>query len=89
LTPQEQYFQDENRRNWPQFDALYRDVDQNLREHAAAEGLNDMLFLSDLFNDEAGYIFYDRIHIIEDGNTQVARAITDALIPLLSTAETP
>ncbi len=87
LTDQEQYFMDENRRNWPDFDALYRDVDQILRERAAAEGLEDLLFLSDLFADESGYIFYDRIHIIEDGNTQVARAITAALIPLLSAAD--
>ncbi len=87
LTDQEQYFMDENRRNWPDFDALYRDVDQILRERAAAEGLEDLLFLSDLFADESGYIFYDRIHIIEDGNTQVARAITAALIPRLSAAD--
>lgn len=89
LTDQEQYFIDENRRNWPDFDALYQDVDRLLRERAAAEGFEDILFLSDLFEDEAGYIFYDRIHIIEDGNTQVARAVTDALLPILSASESP
>ncbi len=84
LTPQEQLFRDENARNWPGFEDLYRQVDALLRARAAELGFDDVLFLSDLFAEETGYIFYDRVHVIEDGNTRIAEAIAEALRPVLS-----
>ncbi len=86
LTPQEQLFRDENNHNWPGFEDLYREVDMLLRARAAESRLDDILFLSDLFADETGYIFYDRVHVIEDGNTRIAQAIAEALRPVLSAA---
>ncbi len=82
LTPQEKYFRDENNRAWPGFENLYAEVDWKLRQRAAHDGLDDLLFLSDLFAEETSYIFYDRVHVIEDGNERIAQAIALSLIAL-------
>ncbi|MEP7293174.1 MAG: hypothetical protein ABI835_15430 [Chloroflexota bacterium] len=90
LTPQEQIFVDENRLTWPGFDELYRAVDEELRRRVASDGIDDILILSDLFTDETRYLFYDRVHVIEDANTLIAQAITPSLVPLLAAnAENP
>lgn len=84
LTPQEQLLADENRRTWAGFDEMYLAVDAVLRRRVAEEGLSDILILSDLFADETRYIFYDRVHVIEDANTMIAEAIIQSLAPMLA-----
>jgi lysophospholipase L1-like esterase len=87
LTPQEQLFVDENRIAWAGFDELYQAVDEELRRRIATDGIEDILMLSDLFADESRYLFYDRVHVIEDANTLIAEAIAPALLPLLNAEE--
>ena len=48
-----------------------------------ADHLTDVLVLSDLFAHEPRYIFFDRVHVIEDGNTLIADAIKPALTTIL------
>lgn len=80
-TPEEQQFVDDNEAVWPGFWDLYREADTILRERI--DGESDFLILSDLFSDESGYIFIDRVHIIEDGNFRVAQAIEPHVATLL------
>lgn len=90
LTPQEQILVDENRRSWPGFDEYYQAVDEALRRRVRDEGIDDLVILSDLFADETRYLFYDRVHVIEDANTMIAQAIVPELTPLLNVpAENP
>lgn len=84
LTPQEQVFVDENRRTWAGFDEMYLAVDEVLRRRVADEGLSDIVILSDLFANDTRYLFYDRVHVIEDANTMIAEAIIPSLTPLLT-----
>ncbi len=84
LSPQEQLFSEQNRQTIPGFDDLYRAIDEAVRARAAAEGLDDVLILSDLFADETRYLFYDRVHVIEDGNTLIAAAIAEHISPIMS-----
>lgn len=65
----------ENDRELPGFSALYRDVDRRLRDRMSAEAWADVVLLSDIFNNLAGDIFVDNVHIHELGNQQVAKAI--------------
>lgn len=83
LSTQEQLFADQNRQALPGFDDLYRATDAALRAQIAAEGLTDVVILSDLFADETGYIFYDRVHVIEDANTRIAAAVMAAMVAFL------
>ena len=82
LTPQEQAFLDQNRVNLPNFEQVYNDVDALVREAALPEGV----IISDLFADEAGDVFFDRVHITEDGNEAVAEAILPAITAALPDA---
>lgn len=86
LDPREQAFVEQNRAEWPGFDEMYRAVDEELRRRVEADGITDILVLSDLFADESRYLFYDRVHVIEDGNTLIAQAIAPALANLLADA---
>ncbi len=79
LDPREQLFVDQNRAAWPGFDELYQATDEALRQRVADEGLSDVLILSDLFADELRYLFFDRVHVIEDGNTLISQAIQPTL----------
>ncbi len=80
LDPREQLFVDQNRAAWPGFDELYQATDEELLRRVADEGLSDVLILSDLFADELRYLFFDRVHVIEDGNTLISQAIQPALM---------
>ncbi len=86
LDPREQLFVDQNRAEWPGFDELYQATDEALRQRVADEGLSDVLILSDLFADESRYLFFDRVHVIEDGNDLIAQAIEPALTATIMAA---
>jgi hypothetical protein len=86
-TPEEAAFVQQNEATWPGFGKLYMDTDSLIRERAARESRGDFLIVSDLFKDEAGYVFIDRVHITEDGNYRVAQQIEPKLAELLKGAK--
>ena len=61
------------------FAELYAQADAILREKIA-DGNLPILLLSDLFNSDDRAIFYDLIHITEEGNTVVAQAISQYIV---------
>jgi lysophospholipase L1-like esterase len=61
------------------FAELYADADQLLRAQLAQDNPHNILLLSDLFKDDDRPLFYDLVHITEEGNQSVAQAIVDAL----------
>ena len=65
----------ENDREMPGFSDLYRDVNHLLRERMLAEAWDDVVLLTDIFNDASDDIFVDNVHIHELGNREVAEAI--------------
>lgn len=83
LTPEERLLREDNQRSYPGFEALYTQVDTLLRERIADEGLTDLLDLSQMFADTTDYVFFDRVHVVEDGNIRIALAILPMLRPLL------
>ena len=67
----------------PGFVELYRDVTAILRDEALAESWEDLVFLTDVFRDHSGEIFFDRVHINEVGNMIVAQALLQDLATAL------
>ncbi len=65
----------DNDRDLPGFSKLYRDVNRRLREDMLAEAWDDVVLLTDIFNDLGDDIFVDNVHIHELGNQQIADEI--------------
>ncbi|MCS6836703.1 MAG: SGNH/GDSL hydrolase family protein [Anaerolineae bacterium] len=68
----------------PGFRQRYLEADALLR--ARYGRADDLLILSNLFADTADSIFFDLIHITEQGNLAVAQALLPRLLALLSTS---
>jgi lysophospholipase L1-like esterase len=67
---------------FPELDSFSLSVEQEVRR-AQNPGFSDLLLLSDLFADDPAQRFVDSVHVTEDANTVIARAIAAALLPLL------
>lgn len=67
----------------PGFVELYRQVDKLIQEHASGDGRGDLVFLTDLFRDYTGDIFFDRVHVNELGNEIVAQSLLEPIMILL------
>jgi lysophospholipase L1-like esterase len=61
------------------FAELYGEVDQLLRAKLAQVNPYNILLLSDLFKDDDRALFYDLVHITEEGNQSIAQAIVTVL----------
>lgn len=85
-TPTEARIQAQLDDELPGFVELYRDVSDFLRDRALTEGWQDLVFLTDLFRDHSGEIFFDRVHINEIGNMIVAQSLLDYLAAALEAA---
>ncbi len=59
----------------PGFAEFYRAVDDAIAEAVQADASYNILDLSHLFDGDDRAIFYDLIHITEEGNQAVAQAI--------------
>ncbi len=79
-TVTEQQILDEVERVQPGFVDLYREVVGIVRERAALEATEDILFLTDAFRDVSKNIFFDRVHINEIGNRFVAESLITPLM---------
>ena len=66
-------------RDLPGFTELYSEVDSQLRQRATSEAWDDVIILSDLFSGSKEEVFFDKVHINELGNQQVALSIADAI----------
>ena len=82
-TDGEQQIFDDIDRQEPGFVDLYRDVVGIVREGPASDSTSDTLFLTDLFADVSEGIFFDRVHITEIGNRQVAESLVEPIINAL------
>ncbi len=71
-------------RDLPGFTALYQEVDSQLRQRATSEAWDDVIILSDLFSESDEEVFFDKVHINELGNQQVAASIADAIAERLN-----
>ena len=85
-TGAEQQFLDEVERQEAGFTDLYRAVVGIVRERAADENFDDILFLTDEFSDVSEGIFFDRVHITEIGNRQVAESLLDPILAAMNGA---
>lgn len=83
LTPTEANILAQLDQELPGFIELYRDVTAILRDKALAEGWTDLTFLTDVFRDHSGEIFFDRVHINEVGNMIVAQTLLEDLATAL------
>ncbi len=81
LSPSEAQIAQKLERERTGFSALYQAVDRELRQ---ADDMGDVLFLTELFADEAANVFIDMVHIAETGNLTVASAIAPAIASLLA-----
>lgn len=68
----------------PGFVDLYTQVEEELRARITNEENSSFIFLSDLFKDDTRSIFYDLVHITEEGNAVIAQALHDRIMDLLS-----
>jgi lysophospholipase L1-like esterase len=84
LVRQEQAGLNAINQQFPGFDTLYREVDEELRSRVQSENLEDILLLSDLFADDPNFRFIDMVHVTEDANFLIATQIISSLHPLLT-----
>lgn len=68
----------------PGFVGLYTRVEEELRTRITNEENSSFMFLSDLFKNDTRSIFYDLVHITEEGNAVVAQALHNRIMDLLS-----
>ena len=73
-------------RGQPGFISLYQEAVKLLRERVAVEAADDIALLTDLFSDVEQGIFFDRVHISEIGNRQVADALLPEILEALAEA---
>lgn len=80
LTAWEQALLDRTEMERPGLFALYREIDILLQAYIQQTKPDDILVLSDLFENDDRLIFHDLVHITEAGNLTVAEALMPALI---------
>lgn len=84
LTGAEQHILTETDSACPGMLTLYQAADALVRQRVQDENIPNVIILSDLFKDDVRPIFYDLVHITEEGNLVVAQAIMPVLIAVLS-----
>jgi MFS family permease/lysophospholipase L1-like esterase len=82
-TDAEESFVQQNEAAWPGYGKLYSETDTIVRKRISDGNMSDFLVLSDLFKDEKGYVFIDRVHVTEDGNHTIAQQIEPRIKELL------
>ena len=83
LTDGEMGIIDQTEQDMPGFFEQYLEVDALLRQRVSEENFTDFLVLSDLFSNDTRPLFYDKVHITENGNYTVARAILPEILKRL------
>ena len=82
-TAGEQQLLDDVERVQPGFIDLYRDVHSAVVDQRLSQSVDDVIILTDLFSEEQGGVFTDRVHINEIGNRRIAEALLDSIADAL------
>lgn len=84
LSPFEEEILNRLETDLPGFIDLYTQVEEELRARVAREEFDSLVFLSDLFKNDPRSIFYDLVHITEEGNAEVAQALISQIMNLFA-----